>query len=314
MVWNRTRKRDQWGVVRQRPRPESDWLRREAGHLRIVSDGQWQAVEERLEATRQRYLRLSNGTVLGRPPGAGAKYLLTGLMRCGCCGAGMEVISRRHGSRRAFFYACSAHHREGRAVCQNGLLAPLETLDKAVLQAVESLVLHRRILEQVLDGAVARLSEGGNETRLAEIQTRLNALQVELGRLADAVANGGATQPLMAAIREQEREALQAELGAAAKPTPKVDVEALRATLEEKLSDWRGLLRRRVEQGQQILRKLIDGRLVLTPVKTVRGTRYEFCGTANLLRILGSFVPHKMASPRGNSEAYKRRGTFKRAA
>ena len=38
VVWNRTRKRDQWGQRRQQARPVGEWLEVEAPHLRVVSE------------------------------------------------------------------------------------------------------------------------------------------------------------------------------------------------------------------------------------------------------------------------------------
>ena len=43
IVWNRTKKRDSWGVKCQRSRPESEWLRVPAPDLRIVDEELWQA-------------------------------------------------------------------------------------------------------------------------------------------------------------------------------------------------------------------------------------------------------------------------------
>jgi ssDNA-binding Zn-finger/Zn-ribbon topoisomerase 1 len=63
----------------------------------------------------------------GRPvDGHESKYLLTGLSRCSSCGGTMIVRSRRHGRRRAFFYACSSLHHRGKTVCANSLEMPLQ--------------------------------------------------------------------------------------------------------------------------------------------------------------------------------------------
>jgi len=43
------------------------------------------------------------------------------------------------------------------------------------------------------------------------------------------------------------------------------DVERLRHDLGARLDDWRGLFRRQPVQAQQILPKLVAGRLVFTP-------------------------------------------------
>ena len=61
IVWNRTKKRDSWGVKRQRPRAESEWLRVPVPELRIVDESLWDAAHARLAATRQTYLRTQGG-------------------------------------------------------------------------------------------------------------------------------------------------------------------------------------------------------------------------------------------------------------
>lgn len=52
IVWNRTRKRDTWGKVKQAERPESDWLRVPAPKLRIVPETLWMSAHARLSEAR----------------------------------------------------------------------------------------------------------------------------------------------------------------------------------------------------------------------------------------------------------------------
>jgi site-specific DNA recombinase len=67
ITWNRSRKRNPWGQVQQKSRPQTDWFTVPAPHLRIVSDDRWQAVHERLTTARQHYLRGTKGQLWGRP-------------------------------------------------------------------------------------------------------------------------------------------------------------------------------------------------------------------------------------------------------
>ena len=137
IVWNRTKKRDTWGVKRQQQRPESEWLRVPAPELRIVDEELWDAAHARLAATRQTYLRTQGGRLWGRPlSGLASKYLLTGLARCGICGGGLEVRSRQHGRRRAFFYSCSSFYRRGPEICPNRFEIPMRTADAVVTEAL----------------------------------------------------------------------------------------------------------------------------------------------------------------------------------
>ena len=50
----------------------------------------------------------------------------------------------------------------------------------------------------------------------------------------------------------------------------------MRRDLHTRIEKWRGLLRRHPVQGQQILRKLIDGRLLMTPHVSETESYYEF--------------------------------------
>ena len=74
----------------------------------------------------------------------------------------------------------------------------------------------------------------------------------------------------------------------------------MREDLEQRIQEWRGLLRRRAVQGRQILSKLIDGRLLMTPHTDQPFAYYEFEGIGTLTGLLSGIVPHKLASPRGN--------------
>jgi hypothetical protein len=86
--------------------------------------------------------------------------------------------------------------------------------------------------------------------------------EAAIGRLTAAIAKGGELASLVAALETQERQRqeLVARLSATSVPRPTVNVAAVRRTLRGCLTDWRGLLRGNVQQGQQILRRLLVGR------------------------------------------------------
>jgi len=101
VVWNRSRKRNQWGQHKQAPRPTTEWMRMEAPQLRIVSERLWRSAHQRMDAARPEYDRV---TRLGRRPTGDrmSKYFLPGMGRCSLCGGGLHVRSRSHGHARAF--------------------------------------------------------------------------------------------------------------------------------------------------------------------------------------------------------------------
>ena len=57
--------------------------------------GREQDARGRLSQSRETYLRTNKGQLFSRPAnGLESQYLLTGLLTCGVCGAGIVVISR----------------------------------------------------------------------------------------------------------------------------------------------------------------------------------------------------------------------------
>ena len=304
LVWNQTRKRNKWGVVTQQRRPRAEWLYVPVEHLRIISDELWTRVQQHLESIKKRSLRSQNGRLLGRPPGEGAKHLLAGLATCARCGASMEARSRKSGDRRLVFYGCSAFSRKGRSVCANALTLPADVLEGAVLGAVENVLLAPAVVEAAIDRAVARLVGDTGEDQLSALETEIDRVRAELARLVDAVASGAAgAGELLAAVHDRarrrdelqaQREALRGREWATWRMTGTV-----RRDLTRRLTNWRSLLGRHAPQGQQILRKLIDGRLLMTPYPDATPAHYEFEGTGTLVGLLAGIVPHKVASPTG---------------
>lgn len=89
IIWNRRRKRDAWGRKKPTLRPEAEWLRLPAPHLRIVAADLWGAAHARLQAGRSVYLTRTKGQTWGRPlNGVTSRYLLAGYTACASCGGG----------------------------------------------------------------------------------------------------------------------------------------------------------------------------------------------------------------------------------
>lgn len=120
-IWNKTRflKDPDTGRRRPLPRPEAEWVRQARPDLRIVEAALWTAVQ-----TRHKNLR-ETGVGSRRPRGGDrivySPYLLSGLIRCGSCGARMiaQRTTRRKGGRvyPYGYYRCSfAAHKGPRCV------------------------------------------------------------------------------------------------------------------------------------------------------------------------------------------------------
>ena len=304
IVWNQTRKRNAWGLERRTVKASTDWITIEAPEQRIVSEAQWLAAHGRLEQTRQTYLRGTRGHLWGRPAdGHESKYLLTGLSRCGLCGGTMIVRSRSHGRQRAYFYACSSFHHRGKTVCTNSLEMRLQDADDAVLSALKRELLDPEILEAAISRAASRVAspEKEPEARRRTLETAIARAEASLAHLTTAVSEGGAVATLVQAIRDQERrqQTLRAELANLDRPrVVPLSVGNLKALLGTKAEEWQGLLRRHAPIARQMVRKLVEGRIVFTPDREAR--RYRFMATGTLANFFSGIVcPQAVASPTG---------------
>jgi DNA invertase Pin-like site-specific DNA recombinase len=152
ITWNRTRKRNQWGVQHQAARPAADLVQVQAPQLRIVSEADWIAAHRRLDRSRAQYERDTHGQ--RRPHrDRDSKYLLPGFGRCALCRGGLHVRSRSHGRRRAFFYACTSHYNCGPEVCPHVEQWPMEAIDREVLAAIAGDVLKPELVDEVVAAA-----------------------------------------------------------------------------------------------------------------------------------------------------------------
>src|SRR5262245_2344332 len=304
VAWNRTQKRNAWGIKRQTGRAEDEWVQLDVPALRIVSEPLWQAVRERFRDTRASYPRATNGQLWGRPAnGIESKYLLTGLAQCGVCGASLIVHSRASGGRRANAYLCSYHHLRGSTVCPGGLVLPMDLTNEAVLKTVEQDLLHPEVVRRALQRVLDELNTPTDTIvpHRTGLQAELAVLEQELTRLTAAVAQGGELKPLLDGIqsRERRRRVLQTELAGleGLRAVGARDVQDIQRDVELRLADWRGLLRRQVAQSRQILKKLLVGRIVF---RRREDGVYEFSGQASLGRILSGAVCTKaVVAPTG---------------
>jgi hypothetical protein len=134
-AWNKSRKRDDFRQVNQRPRPESEWLRADAPHLRIIDEPLWRRVQSRRQDAETLAARLAGGRLSGRPPKTATQNLLAGLATCALCGGGLVVETSPRKRGRVPEYVCYRHRANG--ACTNALRMTVVEMNEAVLQAAE---------------------------------------------------------------------------------------------------------------------------------------------------------------------------------
>jgi site-specific DNA recombinase len=149
----------------------------------IVSEELFAAVETQLTENRQR----------GRESRRGAKYLLQGLVECGCCGYAYygKPVSRSSAKGKVpyAYYRCvgtDAYRFGGQRVCANKQ-ARTDKLDEAVWQDACELLRHPKLLRKEYE---RRLASPVDSSSQSSLKKQITAAQRSVDRLIDAYTDG----------------------------------------------------------------------------------------------------------------------------
>ncbi len=299
ITWNKTKKRDASGDVHPSPKSEEHWVRTYREDLRIVTDEQWEAAHALIRKAR---------SVVNTPTGPrtfarrdyDSNYLLTGFVRCDTCGGSMAVVSRRRGGERVYFYGCLANWKRGATICPNDLVLPMHRVNDAVLQALAGDVLRPAVVSAIIEGVLEQLLPKNIDAQVDGFRRQLRSLDARIQQLTDSLELGGKGLPSVIARlseRQQEREALLVEMTAAETLHQiHIDRDAIEATVQQSVSEWRTLLNGSVADARQMLREVLEAPLRFTP----EGQTYRFSGPVATGRLIaGAVVPTRVASPSG---------------
>jgi len=208
IVWNKVRmiKDPATGKRVSRPNAPSAYRIAEAPALRIVDDVVW-AKAQAIKAHRSHA-----GAAKARAP----KRPLSGLLRCGSCGAGMASIGMTKGTHRL---QCSAYKESG--VCGNGRKVNRDAIEHAVFAGLrEELAQPAAIAEYVrVYNAERRRLAKSNGDQVAKLSRREAEIGREVERLVEAIAKGrGDVEPLLTRVDTltKQRREVAAQLAHAA--------------------------------------------------------------------------------------------------
>jgi DNA invertase Pin-like site-specific DNA recombinase len=139
LIWNRLRyvKDPISGKRRSRLNPEKDWIIKAIPELRIVGQELWEAVKARQAATTRDTRPDARNKAFWeqqRP-----RYLVSGLMKCGQCGASYTKYGR-------YRFGCAA--ARDRATCNNHLTIHIGEIEAAILTGLEEHLMNPALFEE----------------------------------------------------------------------------------------------------------------------------------------------------------------------
>lgn len=143
-------------------------------------------------------------------------YVLSGLLRCGCCGGGFAVV----GDGRL---GCATRANAGREACTNRRTLKRERLEAAVLDGLERDLMHPEAVQAFVEAYNAGVRNGGGAVEKERARLEREAVQVEreLSNLMAALRATGSSPTIIAEIgRAEARQRELAERLAALPATP----------------------------------------------------------------------------------------------
>jgi site-specific DNA recombinase len=272
-VWNRSRWADIPDTVRKakgykgkkqrKERPQAEWIVTEDPKLRTVDPRTWHAVKARLAdlAAKNKVIQAAKGLKAHYSPRP--KYLFSGLLKCGLCGANFVMLSY-------YQFGCPSA-RDG--ACANRLRVPRKLAEQELLKAVKQRLFTPARLEAFRLHTARLLAEHKRAARpdLKAAGAQFAQVEQKIGRLVRAIEDGAYTPALKAKLAEAEaeRERLQAMLNTDTAALDKVAEFLPRAVdrYREMVDNLETVAVRDVPRARVQLRQLL-GEVPLTPSAT----------------------------------------------
>jgi len=281
LIWNRVRmiKDPDSGRRVSRPNLKEEWQTVEVPELAVISPELFEAARERRQARA-----ITHPSNQRRP-----RHLLSGLLRCGACGAGLS--SNGKDKSRRIRIRCSAATESG--TCPDPKTFYLDTVEAAVLSGLTSELRHPEVMAQYVQTyhEERRRLAADTDARRTRLERRLGELTREIDRLVIAIAKGhgdpAVLGPQSTALNEERKSAvaeleLVPELAGAIALHP-----AVLARYEQQLTQLRAGLAKGVVAGDpeaaEAMRDLIDTVTVFRDPARLGGIEIEIAGRLTAL-------------------------------
>jgi site-specific DNA recombinase len=299
LVWNRQRyvKDPDTGKRQARLNPPKAWVTEDIQDLRIIDDALWERVKTRQGATREKISLNDGSTKLALERARRPRYLLSGLLSCGCCGAGYILVSKSR-------YGCSAARNSG--TCGNRKTIERSSVEDRILTGLRDKMLHPDLLAAFIEGYQQdqRLEQQEAVARRGTITAKLDRVKREIDNIVSAIANGMYHPSIKAKLDTLEAE--KQRLAAEENNLPTVDPVVLHPNLalvyKRKVESLVSALNSDAarEEAAEILRGLIQSIVLHPDNRSPDGHRIELSGELGSILQLGHMSDAKNTKARHN--------------
>lgn len=282
-TWNRKKwfRKRKTGKRVYLDRPESDWIENWNPDLVIIGSDIWETVQMRIRENADKFKR---GERTSR-----RTYLLSGLMKCGVCGANLIGVHARNS--QVTEYGCSFNWHRGVKACTNNIRIKRSVVEGKVIDAIKNKVLHPDTITRLVELVNRRLKVASIESRgaLTALASDARKLEVEIQNLVQFIAKSGdISAEITTAIKQKEatlvaiRTKLEMSKTSTLSQIPRIDAGFVIKCVKQ-LGE---LLKSDVAGARSQLERLV-GTLTGTPVTHNGTTGLMFLGKPKLDGVLG---------------------------
>jgi hypothetical protein len=160
----------------------SEWVTRQDEGLRIVPQELWDRVKARQQeraATIGAKIRAGVSRDRARRTGRDPKFLFSGLLKCGSCGANFIMSGRDH-------YACASRLNGGTAACDNDAYLRRSQIEPGLVTGIKRELSVPEVIAELQRRVRARLKGG----RTPDNRAQIAKLEREVASLVDTIAAG----------------------------------------------------------------------------------------------------------------------------
>ena len=279
LVWNRQRfvKDPESGKRQARPNPPEAWITEDIPALRIIKDDLWSRVKQRQGAIREDILteRAADPDGFKIERGHRPRYLLSGLLTCGCCGSGYIMISDSR-------LGCAAARNSG--TCANRKTIKRTDVEERVLGGLKHHLMHPDLVAEFIAEFHREMEKErrDGEAGRVEAERALAKITREIDNIVTAITEGMFHPSMKAKMDalEAQKAAYEAKLAALPAPSPVILHPGLADVYAAKISDLAAALNDPESRPEalEILRSLIEKIVLMPDADAANGHGIELFG------------------------------------